>query len=223
MAYTLATLRNRVLDDKLDDTSFDPNIVDRFLNDAQRAVFNTYELPFMEKVFVGLLPSGGTIYTFPDDYQIEQSMVLTDPSSVRRDLTDNYVDFRTFNSQYYLPTAGTPGTPSVWTIHGNKMYIDKPTDQNYTLTLFYLKSPDTMENDNDVPEIPEAFSEVLVLGAYYRILQRNEDFDLALSIKNGDYTDELEKMVERLGKRQTGKAMSMANPTRVARSRRRRM
>lgn len=215
MDYTLAGIRNRVLDDKLDDTEFDPEIVDRYINDTQRSIFNTYELPFMEKVFDGALPIGGTIFTFPDDYQLQQSFVIVSPDGHISDITDNYMDFRDFNRVYPTPQLNDAGTPSAWTIHGNKLYIDRPTDQAYTLRLFYLKTPEYMDDDADVPELPSEWEEVLVLGAYYRCLQRNEDFDQALFIKNGDYTDELDKMVGRLGRRQTGKAVRIGQPMRV--------
>jgi hypothetical protein len=220
MAYDLATVRNRVLDDKLDDTSYDPEIVDRFINDTQRAIFNLYELPFMEKVFSGLLPAGESIFEFPLDYQLAQMLILVDSNSASVDLTHQFIPFDEFFRAFPDPESTDAGRPSVWTSHGNKIYLNRPTDDSYTLKLFYIKAPDLLDDDNDVPEIPESFSEVLVLGAYYRILERNEDFDQAAFIKNGDYLDELEKMVARLGKRQVGKPNVMGQPRRMVSRRR---
>lgn len=214
MAYTLADLRNRVLDDKLDDTTFDPDIVDRFINDTQNEIFNTYELPFQEKVFAGVLPAGAYIFTFPSDYQQAQSLVITGPTGNVRDLSESYLDFRQFNKAYPTPGFYTAGVPTMWTIYGNKMYMNKPTDQQYNLTMFYLKRPDQLEADGDVPEIPEEFAEVLVLGAYYRVLARNENFDQASFIENGDYTKQVDLMVGRLGKRQSASPTTMAVPNR---------
>ena len=37
---TLADLRKRVMIDKLDDEDYEPEIIDNFLNDAQRDIFN---------------------------------------------------------------------------------------------------------------------------------------------------------------------------------------
>lgn len=218
--YTLAYVRNRVLDDKLDDTGYDPDIVDRFINDTQRSIFNTYELPFMEKVFRGTLPVDASIFTFPVDYQMQQSLVIVSPEGQIRDISNNYVDFREFNRIYPVPDNNDAGMPSIWTIHGGRLYLDRKTDQEYTLSLYYLKTPAILEDDGDVPEIPIEFEEVLVLGAYYRVLQRNEDFDQAAFVKNGDYTDELDKMVARLGKRQTGRPQVMGQPLRTQRARR---
>lgn len=221
MAYTLASVRNRVLDDKLDDTAFDGGIVDNFINDTQRSIFNTYEMPFAEKVFRGTLPVGGTIYDFPSDYQIEQALKITDPEGNIRDITENYMGFREFNRMFPVPSTRSAGQPTYWTTHAGKLLIDKPTDQQYTLDLYYLKKPDLLEDDADVPEVPSEWEECLVLGAYYRVLQRNEDFDLATAIKL-EYQEQLDLMSGRLGRRQTGTPQKMRQPQRQGRVTRRR-
>lgn len=214
MDYTLASIRNRVIDDKLDDVNFDPSVVDRFINDTQRAIFNSYELPFTEKVFNGVLPLNGVIFEFPEDYQVQQSLVITDPDGVEKNITNNYLNFRDFNSLYPTPAKNEPGEPTHWTIHGRKLYLSRPTDNSYTLTLFYIKKPTKLEDDADVPEIPEEFEELLVLGAYYRCLARNEDFDQADYIKRGDFTDELNKMLSRYSRKQQGATTVIRQPLR---------
>lgn len=219
MAYNLAGIRNRVINDKLDDTSYDPTIVDNFINDAQRAIFNSFELPFMEKTFVGTLPAGEYIFEFPADYQVAQSMVLRTPELQNIDLSDRYIPFRDFNSRYPAPSLSTAGRPLLWTTYGDKLYFGQPTDGIYTLSLFYLKTPKVLAADADVPEIPPEFEEALVLGAYYRVLKRNEDFDLAAAVEQ-DYEKELGKMVRRLGPRQKAATHVMAQPLR-SRTRRR--
>ncbi len=50
MAYILAGIRSRVQLDKLDDEEYDASIIDNFINDTQRDIFNECELPFMEKI-----------------------------------------------------------------------------------------------------------------------------------------------------------------------------
>lgn len=204
MAYTLATIRNRVYTDKLDDTSIASGTIDNFINDTQREIFNTYELPFQEKVFLGNLPPGASIYTLPTDHQTTQSMVLTNANQ-RLDLTRNYVDFRDFNYSYPTPDQYTAGAPSLWTLYGNQLYFSRPTDTTYTISLFYLKTAKTLSGDTDVPEIPEEFSELLVLGAYIRALEFNENFDQAAFVRGQDFNPLLDLMVARLSERQTGK------------------
>lgn len=81
------------------------------------------------------------------------------------------------------------------------------------MDIFYLKRPDELEDDADVPEIPEEFQEALVLGAFKRVLERNEDYDLAAVIGN-QYNDQLDRMVNRYGFRMTGGPVIMKQPNR---------
>lgn len=212
MAYDLATIRDRILDDKLQDTSYDPDPLNNFINDAQREIFNTFELSFQEKIFAGSLAGGGYLYAFPADYQQSQSLVISGANNYIQDLTDHYIDFRSFNARFPSPGTNTAGVPRAWTIYAGKILFDRPTDQSYILSLFYLKKPDTLTADNQVPEIPEEFSELLVLGGYIRALERNEDFDQAAFVRNNDYQRILDLMVARLGKKQTGRGQTARLP-----------
>lgn len=223
MAYDLSHIRNRVINDKLDDPTYDSGVVDNFINDTQREIFNSAELPFTEKVFSGQVPVDEYIFQFPLDYQVAQALVITDPQDQKRDIMKYYMGFREFNRAYPVPSQNDSGVPLAWTSHGNKMYFSRPTDQQYQLDLSYNKSPIKLEADADVPEVPEAFEEALVLGAYWRVLERNEDFDLAAFIRNGDYQDQLDLMAQRLGKRQSGKPNRMGQPLRGAVGRRQRV
>lgn len=211
MEYTLAYLRERVLEDKLDDDSFDPVIVDRFLNDAQRAIYNSVELPFMEKVFAGTISASQYIFTFPDDYKKSQSLILTAPEGQQRNLTNFYLGFRDFNNRFPDPSQNGVSPPTLWTLHADKLYFSAPTDQQYTMTMYYIKRPEKMVEDEDVPSVPEDFEELLLLGAHYRILQRNEDFDLAGAVK-AEYLEEYDKLIPSYGTRQTGKPTIMGRP-----------
>lgn len=221
MAYNLAGIRQRILEDKLDDTEFNPDIVDNFINDAQRSIFNTYELPFMEIQTTETLTSGSYTFDWPDDYQVEQAIIIISPTSNVKDITTNFMPWREFIRSYPNPSGNTPAMPSTWTTYGRTMYLTAPTDQSYTISLWYLKTPTPLLRDNDIPELPEEFEEALVLGAYYRILERNEDFDLASFYKNGDYTDELYRLVGRLSNRQIGAPTVMPQPRRFGGTRRR--
>lgn len=213
MEYKLSSIRNQVLDDKLDDTSFDAAVVDRFINATQRDIFNTYQLPFMEKVFSGSLPAGNRIFVFPGDFQVLQSAAITDPAGSQQDILHLYIPYKEFNVRYPTPANNEPGRISAWTLYAGKIYTSCPVDQAYKLDIFYIKKPDLLDNDEAVPEIPEEFQEVLVLGAYKRILQRNEDFDLAGVVGN-EYNDQLDKLVSRYGFRIAGQPIVMKQPRR---------
>lgn len=211
MSYNLSSIRNQVIDDKLDDTSFDPSVVDRFINATQRDIFNTYELPFQEKVFSGALPISERIFEFPDDLQVMQAVVITAPDGTQKDITKAYMPYKDFIRSYPTPANNVPSSVVAWTSYAGRMYTGAPIDQSYTMDTFYLKTPDELEDDSDVPEVPEEFQEVLVLGAYKRVLERNEDFDLA-AVVDTQYGRQLDKMVSRYGFRITGQPVIMRQP-----------
>jgi len=215
MDYNLSSIRNQVIDDKLDDTSFDTAVVDRFINATQREIFNSFELPFMEKPFSGSLPANNRIFEYPADLQVLQSAVITDPAGATRDITGLMVPYKIFNQLYPNPATGEAGPIVAWTSYGGKMYTSRPIDLPYKMDVFYIKKPDVLEDDIDIPELPEEFQELLVLGAFKRVLQRNEDYDLAGVIGN-EYNDNLDRLVSRYGFRITGQPVIMKQPNRRA-------
>lgn len=221
MAYTLSYLRNRILEDKLDDPDYDPAIVDRFLKDAQRKIYNSYTLPFMEKTFEGALPPGGHLFNLPDDAQIPHALKIwsDDPErNTRFDLTKFYMDFRSFNNHFPDPASNSAMRPSRWTIYAGRLKFSAPTDENYTMSMDYIQTAPTLEADDDVPGIPEEFEELLVLGGFYRVLRRNEDYDLAAAVKQ-EYQEQLDEMLYRYGIRQAGTPVIMRQPRQAYRRR----
>lgn len=210
MDYTLAGLRQEVLVDKLDDDGFDASIVDRALNRAQQDVFNQFELPFQEKIFVGTIPINSKMIQMPADLASAQSYVVTSPDGKQMDIGNRYIPFREFNRIYPTPGNNTPGQIGHWTLYAGNMLTSAPTDQTYTLTVFYIKKPDLLVNNDDVPEIPEEFSELLVLGAFIRILKRNEDYDLAAQ-QEVEYERQLTMLVNRYGFRKSDGPIKMQN------------
>lgn len=210
MSYTLAGIRNRILVDKLDDEDFEPSVVDNFINDAQRDIFSEYTLPFTEKIFKGILPSGATMFEFPDDVSSIQAMIVTDDASRSVDVLRYRMNFSEFNRLYPVPDVNQPGYIRNWTLYGGKMISSRPIPANYTLTIYYNKVPKTLAGDTDVPELPEEFEEALVLGAFYRVQLREGDSDEALLTKS-EYQRKLEQMVERYGFRMNAGPIRMKN------------
>lgn len=206
MDYNLAGLRNRVLVDKLDDDEFDPNIVDNFINDTQRDIFNQFELPFQEKIFQGVIPAGSTMFQLPSDVAQIQSQTLAGVQN----FGNRQVDWRAFFQAYPDADNATPGSPSQWTLYAGNVLLSAPTDKEYTMKLFYIRKPKTLSQNSDVPEIPEEFSELLILGAFRRILERNEDYDLAGQI-NAQYQAQLMQLVSRYGFRESDGPIKMKN------------
>ena len=197
MEYNLLGIRNQVLVDKLDDPTFDTDVIDRFINTSQRWIFNQFELPFTEGRFSGVIAAGQTVFNFPDDVQVPQDLVITTEGDAQ-DISDNYLLFREFFKAFPKPESNTPGTPVNWTSHAGKLYLSQPTDKAYQLDTFYIKKPALLVNDIDIPEVPEEFQEVLLLGAYKRILERNEDWDMA-AIVDTQIDNEISMLDNRYG------------------------
>lgn len=210
MEHTLAGIRQRVLIDKLDDEEFDPGVVDRFINDTQRDIFNQYELSFQEKIFSGTIPAGSTMFKFPTDVAQIQSQVITGPDGSQSNIAKNYLGFRDFFTAYPTPAGNKPGGIGAWTLYANNMLTSTPTDKEYTMTIFYIKKPQTLVLGTDVPEIPEEFSELLVLGALERVQKRNEDYDLAAQTAI-EYQRILGQLVNRYGSRKADGPIIMKN------------
>jgi len=206
MDYNLAGLRQRVRIDKLDDEEFDSGVIDNFINDTQRDIFNEYELPFQEKIFQGTIPGGSTMFQSPTDLAQLQSQTMVDVPGF-----SNYkMKWRDFFQTYPDNVNSTPGAPSSWTLYANNFIFDKPTDKDYVFTMFYIRKAKLLEGDTDVPEVPEDFAELLVLGAYIRVLKRNEDFDQAAFVQT-DYDRLLDLLVARYGFREADGAIKMKN------------
>ena len=106
--------------------------------------------------------------------------------------------------------SATPSAPNNWTLYGGNILLDAPTDDDYTMTMYYIKRPVKLTQDSDVPELPEEFEELLVLGAFRRILERNEDYDLAASVE-AQYQSKLVQLVNRYGFRDADGPIIMKN------------
>jgi hypothetical protein len=120
------------------------------------------------------------------------------------------MDFRSFNKLYPVPGNNTAGPIHAWTLYANAMRTSAPTDQEYTMTVFYTKTPTKLTQDADIPELPEDFAELLVLGAYVRCLERNEDEDLAEKFE-AKYEKKKLQLVTRYGFRQSNGPIKMKN------------
>lgn len=214
MAYNLASIRNRIRIDKLDDPEYDAEVIDRFINDAIRSVVNAFEFPFMEKVFLGTLPETETTFVFPTDYALMQSLKIVGPTGVQRDITDKYINFRDFNTRWPTPRNNSRGMPDYWTLHGNKLYVNRPTDAAYETEMYYIKTPKELQADTDVPEIPQEFEEIIVLGALARVQERNEDFDLA-AVTRSAFSTMLNELYMRTTKRHSATPIIMGQPLRM--------
>ena len=206
MAFNLAGIRKRVLVDKLDDDEFDPEIVNNFINDTLRDIYNQFELPFQEKIFQGTIPAGSTIFKLPSDLALIQAQSIGGVPG----FSGNKMRWRDFVSSYPDSLNAEAAAPGMWTLYGGNILLSAPTDKDYTMTIYYIKKPKELVESTDVPDFPEEFQELLVLGAYKRILDRNEDFDLG-NIVDGQYQAKLTQLVNRYGWRDAEGPIIMKN------------
>jgi len=72
-----------------------------------------------------------------------------------------------------------------------------------TLTLRYFKKPTPLSSDDDVPELPSNFEELLIVGAAYRVLQVKDNYDQAAILQN-KYDEILQKLVMKYSQPQVG-------------------
>lgn len=206
MDYNLAGLRQRVVVDKLDDEEFNPGIVNRFLNDTLREIYNQFTLPFQEKIFQGTIPAGSTMFQLPSDLALMQSQTVAGVNNFHGMKTD----WRTFLRVNPDTANATASAPSQWALYAGNILLNAPTDKEYVMTMYYIKRPETLLEDADVPDLPEEFSELLVLGAFMRIQKRNEDFDLARETA-AEYESQLMTLVTRYGYRDADGPIKMKN------------
>lgn len=209
MSYNLAGIRRRILIDKLDDEDFEIDVLDGFINDALRDIFSEYELPFTETMFTGNLPKGAYLFQFPDDVSLLKAVVVVDEEGNARHIKNNYLPFNEFIKKYPAPQSRDAAGITEWTMYGDKMMVSNPTAGNYQMVIYYNKVPKTLSDDNDVPELPAEFEEVLILGAFYRVQVREGDSDEALYTQQ-EYQRKMKQMASRYGYRVSGQ-MKMRN------------
>lgn len=207
MAYTLGQLVADV-QSKLDDTSFDSTLIKQFINDAQREVAIKYNFPFFEASYSGSLVIDTYIYLIPSGIDTIEGMRITDPSGDEVDITRNYLDFRTFDQRFPDPSENESGVPRYWTVRDGNYYLFPKPDKTYTFDIRYQKIPTTLSADADVPEVPERFQEILVLGALSRAHKFNDEYDLA-DFEDRKMEELLFEASQRSSKRQTGTPSKM--------------
>lgn len=203
MPYTLGDLTTRV-QNRVKDTGFSSTLVNEYLNDAQNDVFNEYRLPFMEATQAYTLTANDSDITsgngLPSNYVQAINLTLTTNDKEKQLI---YMPFQTIDQDYPDPDDDTTGTPNYWYDYDETIRVYPEPDQGYTVSLKYYKKPTEMTSDDDVPEVPSQFAELLVLGAAYRVLQVKDNYDQAAILEN-KYNEHLVKLAVRYSQAQVG-------------------
>lgn len=140
----------------------------------------------------------------PTDFQRVSSLYITTPVALSGDLTDYFIPVKRFRSEF--PASGVyTGPLQYWTFWTSIEFYLK-SSVAVTVVLDYIKYVPLLSSSSDVPVIPEAFSELLLLGAKMRIYENKEDFDYSAQFQNR-YSDMMEAFVTRYSTRQVDNQM----------------
>lgn len=177
--YTLSQIRAKVRT-RLDDVSFDGNVIDEAINNYISDITNSHNFVFMEATATPpVLTIGSNTLSLPSDYLQMKGFRLVSPLNYFSDFTDKYLPYNDFYRAYPVPSSNTPTSPNAWTEYAQQVVFNVPADIAYTFAIDYVKSPALLVLDADVCVIPNEFIECVVDGATYRIQKRDDDYDTA--------------------------------------------
>lgn len=206
MAYTVAGLTSKVRQ-RVRDTNYSSSEILDYLNDTQRDVFNEYRLRFMQTSQDYSLTISETDITngsgLPSNFVQAVNLVLKTSGDEK---LIPYKDFTSADEMFPDSTDTTvypANKPQFWYLYGDTIRVHPAPDEAYDVTLRYYKSPTELTADDDVPEIPSEFEEILVSGATYRVLQVKDNYDQAM-IHENKYNEILQKLVVKYSITQAG-------------------
>ena len=209
MAYNLQTIRNLVKQ-RLADDNFENQLVNQFINDEQRELFNYYNLPFNRAKVPITLNQGENESTLPADHQKTLGLRITAPENYDMEITQWFMPYNRFKDYFREAEYYSETEPRWWTIYKDKIEFAYAADKTYTLEHDYLTTLTVLEDDVDVPDVPEEFQEILVLGALVRCLEVNDDNDIA-QYQQGKKNLLVQSMLKRYNPQQAGKVNVLRN------------
>ena len=210
--YTLASLRQTVKD-RLVDQNFSSALIDQFINDEQREILNYYDLPFNRDSVIHTLLENESQIPLPEGHQKTKVLRITAPLPYDMDLTKYYLPYGRFRELFRETAQYGVANPTWWTIYNNDIIFSWNADQEITLQHDFNKAATPLEDDADVPEIPEEFQEILVLGALVRCYETNDDNDIA-QYQLGKKNLLLQALLKRYSPQQSGKVERLRNSAR---------
>jgi hypothetical protein len=198
MAFTLSDIATKVKQ-RVRDTGYNTQEIYNYINDTINDVYNEYNLPFMEDEQVYTLTVGDPDITsgagLPANYV--QAINLTIDNRVLEPIDIRQLEnYSTFNS-----TDGNQ--PTAWYKFEGTINLTPTPPVAQDVKVRYYKKPTVINDDNDVPEFPSQFEEILVSGAAYRVLQVKDNYDQA-AVHQNKYDENLLKMVVRYSQSQVG-------------------
>lgn len=80
-------------------------------------------------------------------------------------------------------TSISDSEPSAYCRFGNRLYFDTANSAEKVYQLVYYRHPTALSSVNQIPELPEALHEAIVLWATHSIQMREQDFNGAYATK----------------------------------------
>lgn len=199
MAYTFADLKTK-LRTQIGDGSLDTTVMGDAINYTIQSVLNSIEITLNSTYQDNAVATGANTLTtaLPSDLQKITALYITAPVGREADLTECFVSPKEFRNQFPSVTIANP--LKYWTFWTG-VEFSTLADVDYTIRLEYTKSVPFLSADADVPAIPQAFEELLMLGAKMRVYEQKEDFDYAGQFQT-KYADLLESFLSRYSTRQ---------------------
>lgn len=199
MAYQFSDLKTK-LRTQIGDASIDSTVLSDALNYTQQGFFNTFDLTLNSDTQINAVATGANVLTtaLPTDLQRITALYITSPVGREADLTEKFVSPQEFRKTFPSVTIANP--LSYWT-YWESVQFSTLADVDYVINVDYIKSVPILSADADVPVIPQAFEELLILGAKIRIYEQKEDFDYAGQF-GLRYSDLMESFISRYSTRQ---------------------
>lgn len=217
MAYTFLALKNK-LATQIGDPNLDSTVTGDALNYTEQEIFSKFDLTLNSDQHTNAVASGANVLTssLPSDFQRVSSLYVTAPTGLSEDLTDFFVPVKDFRRLFPLPSIRGDSSLREWTYWTSVEFANNALT-DYTVKIDYIKTMPLLEDDADVPSIPQSFEELLMLGAKIRIYEQKEDFDYANQFANR-YADALESFITRYSTRQVDNQIVIPGSRGISRS-----
>lgn len=176
MSYLVSDINTRV-QNKLDDSSFDTAILLEFINDTEREIFNRYRIGTNETSNDSITTTAGStaLTGLPTNMGTPISLKIISPVNYAEEIP--YMEYEDVDALYPQSSLLGRGTPFGWYLFDGVPTLVNEADKTYTLSLKYIINPTKLTSSSDTPNVPENFSEALVMGVYARACEWNDEFD----------------------------------------------
>lgn len=176
MALTRAELRT-IVRSELDDDSYDSDVINRAANWFIDEVCNNNHLRRMEASEELNADTGDTEMELPDDMKTMISLYLTTPQVY--DMKKDYLAYDDFMQSHADFASATSAQARQWTDFANGVRFAAPLNAAHVFNCDYLRKPVAAEDDEDEYDWPDGYDELLVFGAWARVVEREEDYEIA--------------------------------------------